>query len=62
MKENILSNEETVTSEAPLSLDECTSVFKSMQNQKGHGSGGFNIEFCKYFWKFIGNFVCRSIN
>ena len=33
-----------------------------MKNDKSPGSDGFTVEFFKYFWIDLGNFILRSLN
>lgn len=33
-----------------------------MANNKSPGSDGFTVEFFKFFWSKLGNFVVRSLN
>ncbi len=57
-----LSQEERDSCEGVLTFNECGLSLKNMGNGKSPGSDGFTVEFYKFFWKFLGGFLCRSIN
>ena len=59
---NILSDEEIINSEGPISLEECTNFLKGRKTGKSPGSDGFTVEFYNLFWSDIGNVLYRSIN
>lgn len=59
---NILSDEERISIETPLTYSEFTSALKNLKNDKSPGSDGFSSNFYKFFWKDIGWFVVRSLN
>ena len=48
--------------EGTITLKEASIALKNMQNNKSPGSDGFTVEFFKFFWSILGNFVVRSLN
>ena len=59
-KANILSNTDKESCEMVITLDECTNIVKSLENNKSPGSDGFTAEFYKTFWSMINLFVYES--
>ena len=63
-RENItpLEKEESDSCEGLLSLEECANVLKSFSNDKTPGSDGLTVEFYRFFWNIVGNYVVESFN
>ena len=57
-----LSEEESVSLEGKITLDEAAQALSKMKNMKSPGSDGFTSEFYKFFWKDLGHFLINSIN
>ena len=57
-----LSQEERESCEGLVTINEVGMSLKRMKNGKSPGSDGFTVEFYKFFWKYLGGFLCRSIN
>ena len=57
-----LSTEERDSLEGPLTKQECESVLRSIANNKSPGTDGFPVEFYKFFWQDIGEYVVRALN
>ena len=58
----ILSDEEAVAIEGPITIQEAAITLNNMQNNKSPGSTGFTTEFFKFFWKDLGVFLVNSLN
>ena len=58
----VLSDEEKISSDTPITYKELTEALRKMKNDKSPGSDGFSSNFYKFFWKDIGHFVLRSLN
>ena len=48
--------------EGLISYTEAAMALKVMKNNKSPGPDGYTVEFFKYFWKDIGDFLIRSLN
>ena len=48
--------------EGPITYQEALKSLKAMKNRKSPGADGFTVEFFKFFFGDIGNFLVRSIN
>ena len=57
-----LSNIQKNQLEGLLTYEECQNTLKNMNNDKSPGNSGFTVEFYKFFWKDIGNYLVRSLN
>ena len=57
-----LSDEEAISIEGQITIEEAGLTLKKMQNNKSPGSTGFTTEFFKFFWKDLGHFVVNSLN
>ena len=57
---NKLSDSDKDTCDSIITIEECTSVVKSLTNNKSPGSDGFTTEFYKFFWPAIKTFVYQS--
>ena len=51
-----------LTLEGPITYDDMLNSLKNMANNKSPGPDGFTVEFYKFFWKDIGEFLVRAIN
>ena len=58
----ILTDEEALSIEGPITLVEAAHTLKNMQNNKSPGSTGFTTEFFNFFWKDLGHFLIKSLN
>ncbi|GFR67432.1 LINE-1 reverse transcriptase homolog [Elysia marginata] len=56
-----LTDEEAISIEGPISLEEATNVLKHMKYNKSPGSEGFIVEFYKFFWTDLGHFMAQSL-
>lgn len=59
---NQLDETQSVALEGELSDLECTNALNFMKNGKSPGMDGFTIEFYKFFWNDIREFVVKSLN
>ena len=59
---NCLSENEALSLEDPLKLEEISTALKSMKNQKSPGIDGFPSEFFKVFWGKLKYFILRAAN
>ena len=57
-----LSSDESNSIEGLISYEEASLCLKTMANNKSPGTSGFNADFFKVFWKYLGHFIVRSIN
>ena len=57
-----LSNNQKEQLEGTLTYQEILTSLKKMQNNKSPGHSGFSVEFYKFFWCNIGQFLVRSLN
>lgn len=48
--------------EGLITMGEASIALKNMQNDKSPGTDGMTVNFFKFFWKQLGDFVVRSIN
>ena len=48
--------------EGKITKEEATVALKNMKNNKSPGSDGYTVEFFKFFWIDLGDFLIRSIN
>ena len=48
--------------ERPISEKEIFEVLKNMKNNKSPGSDGYSVEFFKFFWSDLKEFIFKSIN
>ena len=48
--------------EGKITKEEATDALRAMQNDKSPGTDGMTVNFFKFFWNDIGDFVIRSIN
>ena len=58
----MLSDNDKMSLEKELSVQECLDSLKKMSNNKSPGLSGFTVEFFKFFWVDIGVFLVRSLN
>ena len=58
---NRLTPTEADSCEGQIERHECAKALKDMPNFKSPGTDGFTVEFYKFFWKDIGDYVLRSI-
>ena len=58
----VLSDEEKISLETPITYKELTGALRKMKNDKRPGSDGFSSNFYMFFWKDIRHFVLRSLN
>ena len=59
---NKLSNQAAEKLEGEISYSELLRALKNMKNDKSPGLDGFTVEFFKFFWIDLGNFILRSLN
>ena len=59
---NSLSDFQNLPLQGEITKPELASCLRKMKNNKSPGSDGFTIEFFKFFYKDIGDFVLRSVN
>ena len=59
---NKLSEEDKLSCENVVTLNECASVLDSFQLNKSPGNDGLPIEFYKVFWSLVGKYVVDSFN
>ena len=57
-----LNDEEADSCEGPLTIKECAEALSKFQNNKTPGSDGFTIEFYRYFWDLLRQFMVESFN
>ena len=57
-----LSEEEKKSCEGLLTMEECSNIVSSLQNNKSPGNDGFTEEFYKAFWPIVGGLVVDSFN
>ena len=57
-----LDGEMSDSCEGLLTIEECTKVLSSFNNDKTPGSDGLTIEFYRFFWNALGAFVVDSFN
>ena len=57
-----LNDAESESLEGYITYEEASLALKNMKNGKSPGTDGFTVEFFKFFWKDIGQFVVRSLN
>ena len=57
-----LNENEKASIEGPITYEEAVTALKHMKNNKSPGNTGFTIEFFKFFFKDIGQFLVRAIN
>ena len=57
-----LTEEDKIKLEGKITKKEASIALKNMNNNKSPGTDGFTVEFFKFFWGEIGNFVVRSLN
>ena len=57
-----LDKEKADTLEGLISYEEAATALKNMKNDKSPGTDGFTVNFFKFFWKDLGNFIIRSLN
>ena len=57
-----LSEEEKKSCEELLTIEECSNIVSSLQNNKSPGNDGFTGEFYKAFWPIVGGLVVDSFN
>ena len=57
-----LTEEEALTCEGELTIDECENVVKQLKNNKAPGSDGLTAEFYKAFWYDVKDLLITSIN
>ena len=55
-----LSEEDKQLCDAPITMKECSAALLELKNNKSPGCDGFSIEFYKFFWNKIQNFVYNS--
>ena len=48
--------------EGMITKEEALNCLKNMKNNKSPGSDGFTIEFFKFFWRDLGDFLVKAIN
>ena len=59
---NKLSMEESASLEGSLNKHECLTTLKAMKNNKSPGSDGFTVEFYKFFWNDLCEYLINSLN
>ena len=59
---NTLSEDQMLQAEGKLSKNECLNALKNMKNCKSPGLDGFTVEFYKFFWKDLNEYLVRSFN
>ena len=57
-----LSQEQSNNLEGLITKQEVLSALKRIKNDKSPGSDGYTVEFLKFFFVDLGNFIVRSIN
>ena len=57
-----LSEEEKKSCEGLLTIEECSNIVSSLQNNKSPGNDGFTGEIYKAFWPIVGGLVVDSFN
>ena len=57
-----LEKEKADTLEGLITYEEAATALKNMKNDKSPGTDGFTVNFFKFFWKELGNFIIRSLN
>lgn len=57
-----LSDEESQELEGELTHSELAYALRNMKNNKSPGLDGFTVEFFKFFWIDVGQFILRSLN
>ena len=57
-----LEEEQAKSLEGKITYEEAASALKNMKNDKSPGSDGMTVNFLKFFWKDIGQFIVRSLN
>lgn len=57
-----LSEEQKLSCEGELTIEECLSSLKALKNNKTPGNDGLTIEFYKKFWPILGKFCVSSFN
>ena len=60
--DNALSHEDAATWEGAITSEECHNALKTMAKDKSPGSDGFTVEFYRYFWNLISNYMVESFN
>ena len=60
--ETKLSDKDSQDLEGEIAYSELAFALKSMKNDKSPGLDGFTVEFFKFFWVDIGNFILNSLN
>ena len=58
----ILTDEDRLITEGPITYEEAVKALRNMKNNKSPGPDGFTVEFFKFFFSDIGIFYVRSIN
>ena len=58
----VVTNEDAISCEGNMTLEECTKAVKTMANGKSPGCDGYPIEFYKVFWNQVGNILTESYN
>ena len=57
-----LEVEKAETLEGKITYEEAANALKNMKNDKSPGTDGMTVNFIKFFWKDIGQFIVRSLN
>lgn len=57
-----LDEEKAKTLEGPILLEEAALALKNIKNDKSPGTDGMTVNFLKFFWKDLGQFIIRSLN
>ena len=57
-----LTDDESQSIEGLISLEEASDALSNMKNGKSPGTSGMTVDFYKFFWKQLGDFVVRSLN
>jgi len=57
-----LNPKEKDSGEGSISATECLDALKVMGERKSHGMDGFTVEFYKFFWKDLSQYLVWSIN
>ena len=57
-----LSNNDALTCEGSLTLEECFNSLRSFQSNNSPGNDGLTVEFYKAFWESIGELLVDSLN
>ena len=57
-----LNEERSGSLEGLITYEEAAKALKSMKNDKSPGTDGMTVNFFKFFWKDLGDFIFNSLN